>query len=58
MRKITEVTIEPEKHPLAFASREIFSCYSAVPNANKQNLMYKSALIAEKSTNAEHLGGV
>ncbi len=52
LRKITEVTMEIGEHPLAFASRlwEMFSCYSGLPNATKQNLMFKSALIAQSSS--------
>ncbi len=52
LRKITEVTMEVGEHPLAFASRlwEMFSCYSGLPNATKQNLMFKSALIAQSSS--------
>ncbi len=52
LRKITEVIMEIGEHPLAFASRlwEMFSCYSGLPNATKQNLMFKSALIAQSSS--------
>ncbi len=52
LRKITEVTMEIGEHPLAFASRlwEMFSCYSGLPNATKQSLMFKSALIAQSSS--------
>ncbi len=44
--------MEIGEHPLAFASRlwEMFSCYSGLPNATKQNLMFKSALIAQSSS--------
>ncbi len=44
--------MEIGEHPLAFASRlwEMFSCYSGLPNATKQKLMFKSALIAQSSS--------
>ncbi len=52
LRKITEVTIEIGEYPLAFASRlwEMFSYYSGLPKATKQNLMFKSALITQSSS--------
>ncbi len=52
LRKITEVKMEIGEHPLAFASRlwEMLSCYSGVPNASKQDLIFKSALIAQSSS--------
>ncbi len=51
LRKITEVTMDIGEHPLAFASKlwEMFNCNSGLPNATKQKLTFKSALIAQSS---------